>query len=374
MNICAEEFGTYIREGEKTALALPNRGPMQLDSNGNVAPEILEGYARYGFYVLENFLGQKDLQDWQDDLDAMKANYPVTSDAEVDLYGRPALGINAKGPALFWARPLSDPLGGTQLSGGRYAVRMSEPLADESLPDEIVYMIMGPLRYSDALLRITGHPHLLAIAEAVFGDDFVPFNEALWIKEAGLGSSTAWHQDGVTHWSHPQWDQDIHGMTFQVQLHGCTGANGLWVLPGSHTRGKLDIKQLVEEAGSDRIIGAVPYMCGPGDVVLHNRQLLHGSFANTSDKERVSLTFGFNRHSSILNVEAGLHNESAFYDEARILERSRMIDYAIDARRQHFPDEAPYDYKPLSGLNQKVVWSEEVKASLSNYNLLDLSI
>ena len=163
-------------------------------------------------------------------------------------------------------------------------------------------------------------------------------------------------------------------MTFQVQLHGCSGANGLWVLPCSHTRGKLDIKQLVEEAGSDRIIGAVPYMCGPGDVVLHNRQLLHGSFANTSDKERVSLTFGFNRHSSILNVEAGLHNESAFYDEARILERSRMIDYAIDARRQHFPDEAPYDYKPLSGLNQKVVWSEEVKASLSNYNLLDLSI
>ena len=167
MNICAEEFGTYIREGEKAALALPNRGPMQLDSNGNVAPEILEGYARYGFYVLENFLGQKDLQDWQDDLDAMKANYPVTSDAEVDLYGRTALGIDAKGPALFWARPLSDPLGGTQLSGGRYAVRMSEPLADESLPDEIVYMIMGPLRYSDALLRITGHPHLLAIAEAV---------------------------------------------------------------------------------------------------------------------------------------------------------------------------------------------------------------
>ena len=68
---------------------------------------------------------------------------------------------------------------------------MSEPLADESLPDEIVYMIMGPLRYSDALLRITGHPHLLAIAEAIFSDDFVPFNEALWIKEAGLGSATA---------------------------------------------------------------------------------------------------------------------------------------------------------------------------------------
>ena len=115
-------------------------------------------------------------------------------------------------------------------------------------------------------------------------------------------------------------------------------------------------------------------MCGPGDVVMHNRQLLHGSFANTSDKERVSLTFGFNRRSSILNVEAGLHNKNAVYDEARILERSRMIGYAIDARRQHFPDETSYDYKPLSGLYHKVVWSEAVKESLRNYNLLDLSI
>ena len=121
-------------------------------------------------------------------------------------------------------------------------------------------------------------------------------------------------------------------------------------------------------------MGAVPYLCGPGDVVMHNRQLLHGSFANNSDKERVSLTFGFNRRSSILNVEAGLHNENAVYDEARILERSRMIGYAIDARRQHFPHETSYDYKPLSGLNDQVVWSEAVKASLSNYNLLDLSI
>ena len=121
-------------------------------------------------------------------------------------------------------------------------------------------------------------------------------------------------------------------------------------------------------------MGAVPYLCGPGDVVMHNRQLLHGSFVNNSDKERVSLTFGFNRRSSILNVGAGLHNENAVYDKARILERSRMIDYAIDARRRHFPDEISCDYKPLLGLNDKMVWSEAVKAALNNYNLLDLSI
>ncbi len=64
MNNYSEKFGEYVREGEKAAMALPNRGPMQFDRKGNVASEILEGYAKYGFYVLENFLSKKDLQDW----------------------------------------------------------------------------------------------------------------------------------------------------------------------------------------------------------------------------------------------------------------------------------------------------------------------
>ena len=163
-------------------------------------------------------------------------------------------------------------------------------------------------------------------------------------------------------------------MTFQVLLYGSSGVNGLWVLPGSHKSGKIDLQALAEAAGSDRLRGAVPYVCAPGDVVIHNRQLVHGAFANTSKDSRVSFTFGTHRRSSILDVEAGLHNTTAVYDAARILERSRMIGYAIDARRQYFPDETPYCYKPLLGVDDAQVWSPEAKALLRNYNLLDLSI
>ena len=35
------DFETYIREGERAALALPNRGPMRFYDEGNVHPEIL---------------------------------------------------------------------------------------------------------------------------------------------------------------------------------------------------------------------------------------------------------------------------------------------------------------------------------------------
>ena len=48
-------------------------------------------------------------------------------------------------------------------------------------------------------MRLYGHPELLAVAVAVNGEDFVPFADALFIKEPGRGASVAWHQDGVTH-------------------------------------------------------------------------------------------------------------------------------------------------------------------------------
>ena len=72
-----------------------------------------------------------------------------------------------------------------------------------------------------------GHPELLRVAASINGDDFVPFNEALFIKEPALGASVAWHQDGATHWDNPDWDPGIHGFNFMGQLYGCTAANGV---------------------------------------------------------------------------------------------------------------------------------------------------
>ena len=103
-------------------------------------------------------------------------------------------------------------------------------------------------------LRLYGHPHLLAIAEAINGPDFVPYNDAVFVKQAGLGGSVAWHQDGVTHWNSPDWDPGIHGFNFQVQLYPTTPGNGLWIKPGTHRQGRLDIKRMVQENGGSELI------------------------------------------------------------------------------------------------------------------------
>jgi hypothetical protein len=370
-----QDMVRYRQEGERRALALGNRGPIRFDEKGRLDKTIIDAYERDGFYIFEKVLAQDELDDIERDVADMLERAPVTKGAPLDRHGRPALGADGRERNLSWVKPLSDPVGGTSAAHGRHPVKMAEPAPPEGAPDYVVQLVLGSLQFSPACLRVYGHPQLLAVAAAINGDDFVPFNEAVWIKHPGLGGSVAWHQDGWTHWDSPDLDSGSHGFNFMAQLYGCTAANGLWVVPGSHHNGKADIKAMVAAAGSDRLPGAVPLICAPGDVAITNRQAIHGSFANTSPDPRVTINFGFHRRRSILGVESGgVHNAIAVYDEQRIYERSKAIMYGIDARAQRFPHETRFHYQPFAGQEHDYHWTPETQTILKDYNLLDLGI
>lgn len=365
----------YLADGERRAFALGNRGPIRFTPDGKLHPEIVEAYWRCGFYVFEGVLGKDELADIEADVRSILDRLPTERGSPVDAKGRPALAHDCTAPTLFWSKPLGDPMGGTALANGRHPVKMFEPTAAADAPKEVVYLILGSLQFSEAALRAYGHPQLLAVAAAINGDDFVPFNEALFIKAPGLGASVAWHRDGVTHWDSPDWDQGTHGFNFMGQLYGCTAANGVWVVPGSHKLRKVDIKAMVAGAGSDRLPDAVPMICAPGDVAITNRQAVHGSFANTSKDWRVTVNMGFHRRRSVLGVKGGgVHNAPAVYDAERIRRRARVIGYAIDARRRRFPGETPFVYRPHAAAGEIWRWDDAARASMRDYNLLDLSI
>ena len=379
---CANHYGeqadamrTYLLEGQAAALALPNRGPLRFTESGALAEEIRAAYSEYGFYVFENVLSVEELDDIKADLDAMRAQFPTGPESQVNAAGEPALGADAKALTLVWSKPLGDPLGGTELANGRHQVKMFEPEADAEAPPAAPFILLGSLQFSDACLRTYAHPELLKVTESINGPDFAPFNEALFIKEPGIGAAVSWHQDGVTHWDSPDFDEDIHGFNFMGQVYGSTAVNGVWVLPGTHKQGKLDIKALVDESGSERLEGAVPIVCNPGDVVMCNRQLLHGSFPNCGFEPRITVNFGFHKRSSVLGVMGGgIHSDAQVFDEEIVNRRSRAIGYAIDARKQRFPDETPYQYQPLLAAANDYRWSESARADLKDYNIDDLSI
>lgn len=339
-----------------------------------MAADILEAYWRHGFYVLEGVISEEELQDLRRDFEALEENAPTAPGGTADVQGRPV-----RHPDVYVLnRPLSDPMGGGPFAVhnfaggetlGRHPIKMREPERPQGAPDYVIQNIMRPLLCMDSALRAYGHPSLLRVAEALNGPDFTPFTEGLFYKPAGLGISTAWHQDPSNawdeEWSKPGFDVGACGFSFHVALSACTAENALWVLPGSHFQGRVDVKALAaRNGGSDRLPGAVPVICKPGDVYIQNRLPLHGAFPNVSPEPRITLQLGFNRRSSVLGVRTkGYGGRLKVYDEQFIEERSRMIPLAIDARRRRYPLETPYAYQPFAGREHECRWSEELKSS-----------
>ena len=367
------ELAKYMADGRSRALALDNRGPIRRTPSGAIDPDTLEAYWRHGFYVFENVFRTEELADLEAGFEDILERLPAHKGSDVDAKGRPALGVDCEGENLYWSKPLGDPWGGTSFGQGRHAVKMDEPTPTHDAPKEIVFLLIGSLQFSDACLRAYGHPDLLAVSAAVNGDDFVPYTDGLFIKAPGLGASVAWHQDGTTHWDSPDWHQGSHGFNLMGQIYGCTPENGVWVIPGSHKLGKVDIKAKTAAAGTTYLPDATPMVCNPGDVVISNRQLLHGSFANTSDKWRVTVNMGCLPRQSVIGVRGGgIVSAEMTYDEVHIEKRSRAIAYAIDARRQKYPGEEPFAYAPFAGHN--IVWDQEARETLHDYSVMDMSV
>lgn len=382
IDACASHYGSealvmkeYLLEGEKKALALPNRGKIEFDEKGKLSEKIIEDYNKYGFYIFENVISSEELEDLERDVNRLKTQFPSYNGSKTTELGEKAIDADAIGPRLIWSKPLGDPLGGTPIANGRHQVKLFEPKASEDAPEESVFIVLGSLEYSEACLRAYAHPSLLGVAEAINGCDFAPFHESLFIKEPGIGAAVSWHQDGDTHWNSDKFDQNIHGFNFMLQLYGSTAVNGVWVVPGTHKEGKLSIKKMVEEAGSERLKDAIPIVSNPGDVIICNRQLVHGSFANTGFEPRVTVNFGFHKRSSVLNVEgAGIHCASLVFDSEHIAKRTELLGYALEARKIAYPEEDGFIYKPFLEMNQSFSYCKSVNEKIKNYNLFDLSI
>jgi hypothetical protein len=366
----------YFRDGEWRALALGNRGPARFTPDGKLHPDIMAAYERCGFYVFEGILKPRELAELEADYLDMFDRLPSEPGSKIDVHGRPALGADLTRPVCYWGKPLSNPEGGTDVLDSRAPIKMYEPKPADALPEQVVFTIMSPVQHSDAYLRMCGHPDLLRIAASVNGDDFVPFQEGIIIKRPGEGKSFSWHQDGITHWQSPDWNQHIHGVNLMPQLYRSTPANGVWFVPGTQDAGRVDIRGMVARAGSERLPDAVPLVCKPGDVALSNRQVLHGSFANTSPDIRVTLGFGFYPRRSVLNVRghSGETNQMITFDAEHVRKRSEMIGYAIDARRQHFPDEIPFRYRPHEEAGETYRWDDAARIAVRDYSRRDMRI
>merc|ERR1719160_476342 len=388
----AEAFRRYCEEAKARALQLGNRGPIRFDKDGRLAKDILDAYWAVGFYVFEGVVTGEELREIQNEFEEIHDNRPAKSGSPVDRFGRPT-----RFPANQYMidTPLSDPFGGGPVGGynfrenkpgaPRHHIGMRKPQRPANAPETVMSYLHNPLAKMDSVLRFYGTAKVLKVVEAVNGPDFTPSFEHVLHKPAGLGASTAWHQDPSEAWDE-DWKQGKLalgqcGMNMHLSLYNTTPESALWMVPGTHHNGRIDVKALSakQAGGTDLLPGAVPILCGPGDIYLQNRMALHGAFPNVGPEPRVSIQFGFAPRSSVLGVRTkppspigGSPDGLVTYDDAWIRERSVMIPLAIDSRKQKYPNEESYEYLPFRGVEVK--WSEELKQDPSYINYFDKSI
>lgn len=367
------KLDTYFAEAAERAMTLGNRGPLRFAEDGAIHPDIIEAYWRFGFYVLEGVINAEEVGQLQGDFANLVDTAPAGSNCETDHLGRPSIKSTYPTAKFQFAKPLSDPMGGT----GRYQAKMQEIASADDAPEETLLQVNGVLQMMPSCLHLYGHPQLLAVAAAINGADFVPFTDAIWVKEPGLGPAVPWHQDGMTHWDSPTLDRGTHGFNFMTQLYQTTPMSALWIVPGTHDIGHINIvDRLDKNDGSDHLPDAVPLLAAPGDVAVCSRQMLHGSFPNPTADRRVTYVFGFHRRDSVVGVNphSPTQGRHITYDKERVAERSKVIALAIDARHQHFPNETPYRYEPFADAPDLQFTPENERRILHGYNKRDLFI
>ena len=275
-------------------------------ANNTLTQAQLDHYRTWGYVVLRDFVAQGEVAQLRQDVERMIERAPAARGAEVDCGGRPV-----EHPQDFAFADLAE--------------------------GQVLNRISRPLLHSPDVLRAYGHPHLLGAAESLYGAELVPFAESIVIKMPQQGAPFAWHQDG----SFKSGPVPERGVNFGLYLHRADERNGcLFVVPKSHRKGQIDLQALVAAHGP-RLPGAIPVEAAPGDVIVHSRNLVHGSFANTSTEPRVTVYFGFHTRKTVEGI----------YDEKHIERRRQAIALAVQVRKTSglFAEETAFDY-PVDGV------------------------
>lgn len=170
-------------------------------------------------------------------------------------------------------------------------------------------------------VRLVSDPRLVDLASVFIGPEVALFASHYICKPPKTGRAVLWHQDG-SYW--PLKPMEV--TTLWLACGPSTRENGcMRVIPGTH---KLELQEMKENREVDSVLGseieakfvdesqAVDLELGPGDVSIHNPQIVHGSEANVSDQWRYGLTIRYIPPTTQITVE-GAGCPFLFRGEAR---------------------------------------------------------
>ncbi len=190
-----------------------------------------------------------------------------------------------------------------------------------------------------ASLELLGCPQVLAVAESLCGPNFVPTYEFMVFKQEGDGEKIPWHQDAV----HPR---RYRIFNYDLYLdHSRIGAGALRVIPRSQT-GPRDVCRIAETYGWDAP-GVIQVEMAPGDVLLHDVMVVHGSEHCEGNALRRTVYYEFRAAEQI--VAEGPWDRAWVERRLRLLtpalQRYRLADPGADQFQWRISDE----FRPPAG-------------------------
>ena len=208
----------------------------------------------------------------------------------------------------------------------------------EGIPYYLQYLHSHP---NDVSMRLLAHPTVLDLARRMVGPDFVPTYESLVFKLPEAGSSVPWHRDANA--DHLEKGRRIFNV--DLYLDDSTVENScVWVVPGSHKWPQERIDEMLAQAETTfELPGAVPAEMKPGDILLHDIMVLHGSTENHSRTLRRVIYYEFRSARHIMNA--------GWWDEEWVRRRLDMLQAALRERSEHpYPsDDETFDYARPAG-------------------------
>jgi ectoine hydroxylase-related dioxygenase (phytanoyl-CoA dioxygenase family) len=180
-----------------------------------------------------------------------------------------------------------------------------------------------------ASLELLGSPQVLAVAESLCGRNFVPTYESMVFKEQHDGAPIIWHQDAV----HPR---HYRIFNYDLYLDASTADGGaLRVLPKTQHQ-KQDFCQLEAQYGWNPPDVMIVEM-QPGDVLLHDVMVAHGSPAVEGKARRRTIYYEFRAAEQILSEGP--------WDREWVDRRLRLLPIGLEAYRRAYPDHDQFDWQ-----------------------------
>jgi ectoine hydroxylase-related dioxygenase (phytanoyl-CoA dioxygenase family) len=237
---------------------------------------------------------------------------------------------------------------------GQGWIRQGWQQKDKNQAEDYVFKGDGKVMYRvdylhdkgySASLELLGCPQVLATAESLCGVNFVPTYEAMVFKQEGDGAAIRWHQDAIHSRRWRIFNLDVYLDASHK------GAGALFVIPGTQTKRQPFCD--IEHDYGWKVPQSIEVEMAPGDVLLHDVMVAHGSPETHGKALRRTIYYEFRAAEEIL--------AEGPWDRQWIERRLRLVPAGLQRYQQAFPQAAQFRWKIEAALRPQPAEAEGIE-------------